>query len=74
VSVLDAPRVRHESEPIVDADSAKEGFQCTGKPVHVAFHGIHPLAGASRLFGNLVKRLDPRLEHSKPLAVLGFDI
>lgn len=49
--------VGDQPESVVDLNPAKEGLKCTGEPVDTPFHGIHPLAGASGLFGDLVQFL-----------------
>jgi hypothetical protein len=62
--------VGDESESVVDMDPAKEGLECTSEPGDTPFHGVHPEAGASRLFGDLVETLHAVLEHSQAFLML----
>lgn len=73
-SILNVTRVRHESEPLVDADAAEKGLECTGELVHLPFHGIQPMARPGRFVSNLVKGHNSCFEDSNPLVqVLSFE-
>jgi hypothetical protein len=69
--IAEPPVVRDQSEPIVDLDAAKGGLKCTGKPVHVGLHDVHPPAGVRRHRSNLFKPLHAIFKRGKALVGVG---
>jgi hypothetical protein len=59
-----------ESESVVDMDAAKKGLECTNHPVDTPFHGIHPEAGPSRLFSDLVNSFHALFKRGQLLLLL----